>query len=485
VIPESSGSGGHWHAGLLLAGITALALAVRLKHFGESLYGDELFTFESSTASTLSGVMHVVNSNVEVTPPLFFVVAWLSQKLGDPSVWLRVPSLAAGVATVPLVYALGLRTVGRRAAMVGAAFFALSPFAAFYATEARAYALLAMLVVISTLALLTALEKNTWPWWAAYTVAVAAAMYTHYTAIFVLTAQAVWAVVTHRDRITPLLVATLGSVALYLPWLPGLAADRNAPGAKVIAELIPFGWSTSREQLIRLVAADPFGPLDTRLRSAGFLFLAAAAVVGLVGLWRRVSSRRTDGVSSQAVLIVILALAAPVGGALYSMVGDSVFAARDLISSLPAISLAFAALLTALPRVVSAVAITLAVVGLAFGMAASWQPDARRPAYQDVAGYVDANARPGDVVVELQPGGASALRIRLDDHIPYFRMAQTNDALRTTQASGGRIFYVRPDVAGLSDVTPPLTTGEYHVATERTWSGLYPLTLIVFEPTTR
>ena len=89
-----------------------------------------------------------------------------------------MPSLIAGVATVPLVYVLGARTVGRTAALAGTALFALSPFAIFYASEARAYALMTLLVVLSTLSLLRALETNERRWWVAFTLLQAAAMYT-------------------------------------------------------------------------------------------------------------------------------------------------------------------------------------------------------------------------------------------------------------------------------------------------------------------
>ena len=75
------------------------------------------------------------------------------------------------------MYLLGTRTVGRAAALAGTAFFALSPFAIFYATEARAYALMTLLVVLSTLVLLRALETNERRWWVALALLEAAAMY--------------------------------------------------------------------------------------------------------------------------------------------------------------------------------------------------------------------------------------------------------------------------------------------------------------------
>ena len=85
-------------------------------------------------------------------------------------VLVRTPSFVASVATVPLIYLLGLRTVGRGAALVAAASFALSPFEIFYATENRAYALVAALVVLSMLSLLALANERRRRWWALYVV---------------------------------------------------------------------------------------------------------------------------------------------------------------------------------------------------------------------------------------------------------------------------------------------------------------------------
>jgi uncharacterized membrane protein len=91
---------------------------------------------------------------------------------------MRGPSLVASVATVPLVYVVGLWTVGRGAGLVAAAWFALSPFQIFYGTETRAYALVAALVVLSTYSLLAALDERRLRWWTLFALASAAAVYT-------------------------------------------------------------------------------------------------------------------------------------------------------------------------------------------------------------------------------------------------------------------------------------------------------------------
>src|SRR4051794_13188281 len=135
---------------------------------GQSLWGDEIYTYEIATRGSLADVLSGVRSNIEISPPLFPALAWLGQKLGDADTWIRLPSLLAGTAMVPLTYLLGARTVGRTAGLVGAALVALSPFALHFSTEARPYAVEGMLVLVATLALLEALRSGGLAWWAVF-----------------------------------------------------------------------------------------------------------------------------------------------------------------------------------------------------------------------------------------------------------------------------------------------------------------------------
>lgn len=50
-----------------------------------------------------------IRSDDEITPPLYFIFAWLSMKLGSDPEWVRLPSLLAGTAVIPLVYLVGAR----------------------------------------------------------------------------------------------------------------------------------------------------------------------------------------------------------------------------------------------------------------------------------------------------------------------------------------------------------------------------------------
>ena len=176
----------------VVGGLTLLALALRLPLMRDSLLGDELIMYGIVHDHGLGDVLSVVR-DTEKTPPLHFALAWAAAHIGDPTWSVRLPSLLSGIALVPLGYALGLRTAGRAAGLVAAAILALQPYSMFYATEARAYAVVALLAGLSTLCLLRALDTRSRWWWAAYALAVLGVAYTHYIGIFVLAAQAGWA----------------------------------------------------------------------------------------------------------------------------------------------------------------------------------------------------------------------------------------------------------------------------------------------------
>src|SRR4051794_19082806 len=182
---------------LVVAGLTVLGVLLRVRLAHEPLFADELSTYWIVTTHDLPGVVSTVHTNAEITPPLFFVLSWLGAQLGHAPELLRLPSLLAGAATIPLVYAFGRRTVGRPAGLVAAALTTFAPFMAYYAAEARGYALMMCLVVLSTLALVRAVQDGGRGWWVVYGLASCGAMYSHYTAAFALAAQLGWALVTY------------------------------------------------------------------------------------------------------------------------------------------------------------------------------------------------------------------------------------------------------------------------------------------------
>src|SRR5581483_2646734 len=145
-----------------------------------------------------------------------------------------------GTLSIPVVYLLGLRTVGRAAALVATALTTLSPFMIYYSTEARAYGLMMLFVLLSTLAMLLALDTRRARWWVVYAVASCAAFYCHYTCVFVLGAQLLWVVWSHPEARRPAFLANIGAAVGVVPWLPGLINDFRSPTVKILSALSPF-----------------------------------------------------------------------------------------------------------------------------------------------------------------------------------------------------------------------------------------------------
>ena len=57
-----------------VAAITLLALAVRLAGLDESVFGDELFTYEIATRPGFGDMLDGVSGPLEISPPLYFVL---------------------------------------------------------------------------------------------------------------------------------------------------------------------------------------------------------------------------------------------------------------------------------------------------------------------------------------------------------------------------------------------------------------------------
>jgi hypothetical protein len=389
---------------LLVGGITLAGLALRLPSFGDSLFGDEVSTYGIVSGHGPATVLDLVRSDLENTPPLFYLLAAAGERLGGAPEGLRLASLIAGVAAIPLTYWLGSLTVGRRPAAVGAALIALSPFLVYYSTEARSYSLAMTLCLLSTLALLKAAGGGGGgggggaPWWVAYAACSCAAMYTHYTAAFVLLAQFAWAFLAHPGARGPLLAANLAAAAAFLPWLPGLLEDADSP-TYLYERTRPLDLTVAREELLRWSFGHPFlDEVDLNGRPAVWMVLAGLAL-GAAGLAIRGVSRP----SSRTALILALAAAVPVGAALYSVIGDSVYTPRNLIPSWPGLALAAGALLMSGRGWIPAAATALCVGGLAIGSVRVQDPDSRRPSYENAAEFIEEAAPKGAPIVQFTP----------------------------------------------------------------------------------
>jgi hypothetical protein len=180
-------------------------------------------------------------------------------------------------------------------------------------------------------------------------------------------------------------------------------------------------------------------------------------------------------------LILMLALAAPVGAALSSLLGQDLYLPRNLAVSWPALGVALAALLAAGPRLIRMAAITLVVGAFAFGAIRTVsEPTLQRTNYRDAAALVDQATEPSDVVLDVAPlvgtprrgsvpPPALTLDVHLDDphvNIHYITPPDGRRALREARghklALVGDPLWVGPVRAGLGlDETTPIADGSF------------------------
>jgi hypothetical protein len=384
---------------------TVVAFVLRFAGLHASLTGDELFAYDDVHGRSLASMLNYIGHNEESSPPLFFVLAWLTAHVGDPTETIRLPSVILGAGTVPLVYLLGRRTVGIAAGVVAAGLFALDPFAVWHGAEGRPYGVLMFVCVASSLLLLVALDsRRPWSWWwAAYAVSVAAVVYTHYTGVFVLAAQTLWALWARRDRWPQIAAATVGAGILYIPWLPFYHGSDlgayNVLGVPLVPRLI---GQTLLQALIGHPAFASLGALPGAAPT--IVFVSVFAIIGAAVL---VTAFRSQGNPvtrhSRVVLIILLSAAAPLGVLLYASVSYDILLVRNLASSEPFALIAVAWLaVVAWPRAraVAAIGVATAFGVLAIGAVKTLGPGAQRANYRQVFAFINARSRPLDPIID-------------------------------------------------------------------------------------
>lgn len=458
---------------LVLGGLTLAALLLRASQIHQSLLGDEVFTFQDIHGRSFKAVLTTVHSGGENSPPLYFALAWASAKLGDPTVWIRLPSILLSTATVPVIYAIGRRSVGSVAGMVAAAIYALTPFTVYYGIEARPYATMTFFVALSTLALLSAASSKSFWWWAIYVLSAAAAAYSHYTCIFVLAVQGVWALWVCRDRIRVPLAANLLAVLLYVPWLPELRGKALA----VIGALYPLTVRRVLTDVLRPVPGHPGAPLSAIPTIPGLVAVAVCVLVG-IGFLLRDSGTWLKQAPAHLRLLIALTLASPVGLLLYSLLVTDLWLPRGLSASIPALTLVLGAVLTAPPRRVALAAVTVVLAVMVAGTIRSFDTLYSRPPFRQMASYLDRVATPSDPIVIVSIVGQPAISVEL--HKPHRLLPGLGSVWSAVPANGTAYLVIDNHVDQALHLGTPRHRGFVVVARRQYFGGGFPTEILAY-----
>lgn len=393
-------------ATLILGGLILVGLALRLAKLADGVYADELSTLYIVRGRSLGEALDIVSSDAEVSPPLSFIASWAFAKLGSAPELIRLPSLIAGMLSIPLTYLVGARAVGRTAGIAAAAIVALSPFMVYFATEARGYALAIALLLASTLALLQAIRSPARGWWVAYAVFSALAMYSHYTAAFPLLAQLLWVLWAAPAARAAALLANLLALVLYLPWLSGMLADTSSSTLPLVEAFVASGIEAKLTALEAWAFGGPYlPPADfpgTWVVVTGAVGVAVAAVAAIAVRARGPASAGASATEHGTALLICLGLSAPVLELVLALAGGpEIFGSRNLGSASAGMALGIGALVSAAGPLWGGVAFATVTVAFVAGTAANLGVGNAKPDFEAAARWIDARARPGDVIIDV------------------------------------------------------------------------------------
>lgn len=384
--------------------LIAFALATfRLAH--QSLWYDEGVTALVAQRGVVALTAWTAG---DIQPPLYYYVVAAWGALAGWGEWaLRFPSAWFATLSTPLLGVLALRMSGlRRAGLLAALFAALHPLLVYYSQEARMYAQLTMLGILAAY-LLVRLADAPAPraaGWAAFVAVGAAALYTHYFALFLLIGLAAaflidsWQRgVSLRRKALSLLGAGAVILLLYLPWLGAIVGQ--------LREDRSYWTGTLKLDEAFTKVAISFTSGETVFESTALWLLAGYAALTLltvVALWR-------NSVAGRRVLLYAGCwLLAPVVAVLSLALVIPKFNARYVMEALPALLLIWASGLALFGDVrrgrrtamLAPLAASLLVLGFFLGLS-NWffNPSFDKDHWRQVTAFLRPRLAPEEVVV--------------------------------------------------------------------------------------
>lgn len=459
---DREASRSNWMHRLALAGIIALALALRFYRLDtQSLWNDE----GTSVVLAQRGLATITRlASQDIHPPLYYYLLhfWIAL-WGNSELAVRALSALVGTALVGLTYRLGRRWLDPRLALVAALLSAVSPFQIYYSQEARMYIMVSLFGALSMwlydhwlrhAGLLDGERSTTLPLWErwavriGYLVASLAAVYSHYFAFSVALAQNVGFVVW-------------ASALVRIPWLNKSASHRRDAWrlwgewallqAIVVLGYVPWlllswhslsSWpavsgSLSLGGLLIRVATD-FTLGMTRADIAGTaarFAVGAHVLLALLGHWPR--GRR--GTNRRYPLQALLYLWVPIATLFALSLQRPMYKPKFLLLATPAYYLLIARgvghvaeWLERVARsrahgaplhligVATRVALCLVLIGLVMPSCANlyWDATTYRDDYRGIVAYIEATASPGDAILINAPSQIETVAYYYQGELP-------------------------------------------------------------------
>ena len=370
-----------------ICGLTLIAISLNLVKIGSrSIVLDESTSILYGRSS-FSSLLQVLTKDDPNMGLYYLLLNFWVRIFGESEAAVRSLSAIFGALAVPAIYLLGARLFGRTLGLAAGLLLALDAFIVQYAQTARAYALLVLLVTLSSYFMVVELERPSKRSRMGYVLTSALAVYAHYFAAYVLVVH--FGTVVAMKRRAALKWLEVAAAILLLCAPEAIFAYRDD------AAHHRLGW-IARPSLKDIV------PVLANLAGGGRVLLVALLAGGCYAIVSAVRDRRywpTGFVAAWLVVPVVLSFA-------LSFVRPMFFPTY-LIICVPALVLFGTGALARVRRPVVAAALVAPLVCLsAIRLAGFYRGDSGFPPPEDwrkATGYVLAATRPGDAVVFYPP----------------------------------------------------------------------------------
>jgi mannosyltransferase len=418
----------------LLVLLAIMLLGGALRFYGlsvQSLWADELASWDFSERDTLSQVFQGVRSDVH--PPLYFLILHFTQWIFGDSEWaLRLPSAFAGWLCIPAIYALGRRIYSEREGLIAALLLAVLWAPIYYSQEARPYSMLILLSILTSyfwwdvmlsLRYRRGLPAREAAW---YVVCAVLCAYLHYFGLLLVALQGVALMaLAHRTFRKAMLMYVPVAIA-YLPWLPGM--------------IYQFQYSKQNAAWIgepTLSALPDF--FQFLFGRSGLLSLAAWTLLSILLIrgWDDLRPRRKGSGIPPGALLAAWALAPFVVAYAVSQSSVQLLTEKNLLISLPAVYLLLARSIT---RTFWGRAAAIFQGTAAFGLAAAclayllfsmdYYTSPTKEQIREAASYVLNHEGPDTLVI----------RCDVDDRLDYYLQSEETGKVKDVEACKAEVF---------------------------------------------
>ena len=294
---------------LYLIIILAVGLIARLIALNQSFWLDE-----AAQAIISQNPFEPGHFNGDFQPPLSYYLSHIWMQFGialgtQPEWFLRLPSVAWGIATIWALYQLVSSLFNKKAAQVATLLLAVAPFHIYYSQEFRMYSMFCALTLFSWLAL----HKQKYTWMAVIN---GLSVFTHYFAFVTIFSQGLYLIVINRTQFKKVVQNHVLALLPFIFWIPTLLQQMKTSSALISAwpkwealsnsGFLKFPGLTLAKFTVGMISPEP---RNLYIAAVGiFTLIVGSSVLYLLSLARKDSKARIPLWMLAAMSLLPLAL---------------------------------------------------------------------------------------------------------------------------------------------------------------------------------